>query len=140
MILRKAERGILDGFWLARGSLEITHLQFTNDTIIFYDAIEDQIRNVKAILLCFQAVLGRNVNFFKSEMFDIRTNSSYPDILGCDVGSFPSAHLGLPLYTRGATKAIWTQCYKEWRQNLAWRANYLSLFGGRITISKSALS
>lgn len=65
MIVQASERGILLlGFWPTRGDPEIAHLQFADDTIIFCDANEDQIRNVKAILLCFEAVSSLKVNFF----------------------------------------------------------------------------
>ena len=32
---------------------------------------EDQIKNVKAILLCFEVVSGLKINFFKSELIGI---------------------------------------------------------------------
>lgn len=43
------------------------HLQFTDDTLIFCEAEEDQIKNIKAILPCFKVVSGLKINFLKSE-------------------------------------------------------------------------
>lgn len=61
---------------------------------------EDQLRNVKATLLSFEAVLGLKVNFFKSELIGTRAEESvlckYADILGCRVGDLPVSYLGLP--------------------------------------------
>lgn len=43
----------------------VPHLQFADDTLIFYEVKEGQVRNMKTTLLCFEAVLGLKVNFFK---------------------------------------------------------------------------
>ena len=43
------------------------HSQFTDDTLIFCEVEEDQIINIKAILLCFKVVSGLKINFLKSE-------------------------------------------------------------------------
>ena len=69
------------------------HFSLVDDTLIFCDANEDQIRNVKAILICFEAVSGLEINFFKSELIGIRVEESlirkFAKILGCKVGTFP---------------------------------------------------
>lgn len=44
---------------------EITHLQFANGTVIFCAEKEEQVKNIKAIILSFEAVFGLKVNFFK---------------------------------------------------------------------------
>ena len=41
-------------------------------TILFCDATEDQLKNVKSILLCFEVVSGLQVNFFKNEIIGVR--------------------------------------------------------------------
>ena len=42
--------------------------------LLFCNADEDQLHNVKAILLYLEAVLGLRVNFFKSEVICIKVN------------------------------------------------------------------
>lgn len=62
---------------------------------------------MKAILLCFEGVLSLKVNFFKSELIDIRIDTSQTilaDILGC----LPSSYLGLPLCNGSASQALWS--------------------------------
>lgn len=54
------------------GAPTINHLQFADDTLLFCDADVDQLLNVKAILLCFEAVSGLKVNFFKCEMLGVQ--------------------------------------------------------------------
>lgn len=82
----------------------VSHLQVADDTIIFCEADEDQIKNVKAILQCFDAVLGLKVNFFKSDLLGIRMGDHsmqrFANILGSKVGSFPS-YLGFYHFAQG---------------------------------------
>lgn len=56
MLLRAADANLIIGFRPTMGAPSLTHLQFADDTIILYDANEDQVKNVKVIMLCFEAV------------------------------------------------------------------------------------
>jgi len=44
----------------------ITHLQFADDTLLFCEANELQLKNIKRVLLSFQAFSGLAVNYSKS--------------------------------------------------------------------------
>ena len=57
---------LIKGFCPSNDDQVIPHLQFAEDTLLFCDANEFQLHNVKAILLCFEAVLGLRVSFFKN--------------------------------------------------------------------------
>ena len=134
---------LIKGFCPANDDQVISHLQFT-DTLLFCDTNEFQLLNVKAILLCLEAVSGLRVNFFKSEMIGVRVEdthlASLADILGCKVGSLPSSYLGLPLCIEVASKALRSPMIERMEKRLSlWKANYLSL-GGRITLIKAALA
>ena len=76
MINATSNARLIKGFSPSSEEQEITYLQFADDTILFCDAEEEQLRNFKAILLCFEAVLGLRVNFFKSELIGIRVDES----------------------------------------------------------------
>lgn len=126
---------LMKGFRPSHGAEEISHLQFADDTLLFCDANETQICNIKAILLCFEAVSGLRVNFFKSEMIGVRVNEDrlamFADLFGCKVGSLC---LGL------ASKSLWQPILERMEKKLSlWKANYLSL-GGKITLIKAALT
>ena len=87
----------------------ISLLQFVGDTLIFRAANEDYIKNVKAMLSCFEAVSSLKINLFKSELIGIRVEAlliHYVDILGCKVGHLPS-YLGLLLCQGSADKSLW---------------------------------
>lgn len=79
----------------------VSHLQFIDDTIIFCEAHDNQIKNVKVVLWCFEGVSGLNVNFTKSEVLGIRVDDQclrlFAYILGCEVDSVPTSYLRLPL-------------------------------------------
>ena len=49
---------LFEGFRPASENLIISHLQFADDMLLFSDANEDQLCNVKAILLCLEVVSG----------------------------------------------------------------------------------
>lgn len=75
---------------------EICHLLYADDTIIFCEPREDQIRFLKTILLFFEASSGLKVNWGKSNLFPIKevTNIlNLADILGCKVENMPTVYL-----------------------------------------------
>lgn len=63
----KAQRGeanLICGFRSMSGGPLVTHLQFADDAIILCEAKEEEVRNEKVIMLCFEVVMGLKVNFF----------------------------------------------------------------------------
>ena len=101
MAVEAENQNLIRGFRVTGMTPPISHLQFADDTLIFCEANEDQIKNVKAILICFETVSGLKINFFKSKLIGIKVEESLIShlarILGCKVGSFPATYLGLPL-------------------------------------------
>ena len=144
MIKAAVNAGLFEGFKVARNIPAISHLQFVDDALIFCGDDEDQIRNVKATLLCFEAVSGLKDNFFKSELIGIRMEKSqlhkYADISRCTVGDLPTSYLGLPLCVGSVNKTLWNpvmeRLERRWSSE---KANYLSI-GGRVTLIKATLS
>ena len=49
-------------------SICISHLLFTDDTILFCDASREQILSIRLVLTCFQAFTGFKVNVGKSKL------------------------------------------------------------------------
>lgn len=105
--------------------------------LTFWDVKEDQIKNVIAILRCFKAISGLEVNLFKNALFGILVE----DHLLCylantteyKVGSFLTSYLGLPLSLGSVSKSLWNPILERVEQKLTWKARYLSL-GGRTTL------
>ena len=144
MLHAACNANLIKGFRPSRGAEEISHLQFPVDTLLFCDANETQICNIKAILMCFEAVSGLRVNFFQSEMIGVRVDEDrlaiLADLFGCRAGSLPSSYLGLPLCHSSASKSMSQPVLERIERKLTlWKANYLSL-GGRITLIIAALA
>ena len=58
--------------WRVGGEgLEISHLLFVDDTLIFYEAGDDQVTYLCWHLMCFEALSGLKINLEKSELFPI---------------------------------------------------------------------
>lgn len=91
------------GFEVARvgsDSLEVTHLQYVDDTLIFCDADRNQSRHLRIILLLFEGISGLHINWGKNFLYpinDIPCMNMLSSILGGAVGSLPTIYLGMPL-------------------------------------------
>jgi len=74
MIKTTNMNGWLRGFDVARigeGNLEITHLQYADETRILCDAEEDQLRTLRVILVLFEGISGLHINWRKSFLYPI---------------------------------------------------------------------
>lgn len=58
-LLEKAQlRNLLNGFFVENASLEVTDLQFADDTVIFCGASLNEVKNLKCILRWFEIIPG----------------------------------------------------------------------------------
>ena len=90
-------------------SLEITHLQYADDTLVFCDAEEEQLRFLRIILVLFEGISGLHINWRKSHIYPINEVYNMEQltlVLGGEVGSLPSIYLGMPLGARSKSKEI----------------------------------
>lgn len=74
MISTLVPHGFLTGFSvrnLSRGLINIAHLLFADDSLLFYEVDHNQLRTLRALLLCFKAVSGLKVNFDKFELVHV---------------------------------------------------------------------
>jgi hypothetical protein len=103
MIYATVDSGRLSGFLVGsstQDTMMVSHLLFADDTLIFCDPIADQIRDLRCLLLCFEAASGLRINLSKSEMVpvgEVRDVEELTSILGCGVASLPLKYLGLSL-------------------------------------------
>ena len=69
--------------------MEVTHLQYEDDTLIFCDANEGHLLVLRSILLLFEGVPGLHINWRKSQLYPINNVSNMEElswILGGKVG------------------------------------------------------
>jgi hypothetical protein len=123
--------------------VNISHLLFVNDTLVFCGVNFDHIRSIRALLVCFEAVSGLKVNKTKSVLILVGTVGNVGDlasILGCRTDSLPLKYLGLPpgLATRlnpfGIT--LWKKLNANWLDGKGCNLSKAD----RVTLIKSTIS
>jgi hypothetical protein len=146
MITSIYSRGLISGFSVgSRGHnrVEVSHLLFADDTLVFCGADDSQIRYMGALLVCFEAVSGLKVNLSKSALIPVGSLDEVDQLagrLGCGTADLPLKYLGLPLGASFKLKAIWKDLEDLMARRLApWKRLYLSK-GGRVALIKSTLS
>lgn len=65
-------RGLL--IWERKGKVEITHLFFADDILLFYYPEDVASHNIRCILLCFEVESRLRINLEKSELVIIENN------------------------------------------------------------------
>jgi hypothetical protein len=140
------QRGFLSGFSVGSGSngvINISHLLFADDTLVFCGVNLDHLLYLRMLLLSFEAVSGLKINLDKSVLVPVGHVDNMDDlagILGCGVSSLPLKYLGLPLGAPFKAKFSWDEVIGKIERRLAsWKRLYLSK-GGRVTLIKSTLS
>ena len=147
---RMLDKAVHDGYMLGFGvghlegrSLEVSHLLFADDTLIFCDADLDWVLFLHMILIWFEAAFGLKINLGKSELVPIGMVHNLDlllTVLGCKQGTLPMNYLGLPLGAKCKDKTIWNPILEKIERGLVgWKRLYLSK-GGRVTLIKSTLS
>jgi hypothetical protein len=146
LLTATVHRGILLGFAVGSGSskmVNISHLLFADDTLVFCGANADHLRYLHVLFLCFEAVSSLKINLAKSFLVPV----GYVDnvdglagILDCGVSSLPLKYLGFPLGVSFKAKSIWDGVVGKIERRMAsWKRIYLSK-SGRVTLIKSTLS
>ena len=78
-------------------------IQYADDTIIIFPAVDEQLVALKNMLAVFQQSTGLKVNFAKSSMIPLNISNEealrLATLLGCKLGELPFTYLGLPLGT-----------------------------------------
>lgn len=85
----------------------MSHLQFADDTIIFYDTSQQYIRMLQCVLKCFEAVSGLRLNLAKSSLIAVGGVPNLDQLahdLGCRRGSLSSTYLGYCLVLHSSGK------------------------------------
>jgi hypothetical protein len=146
MVNASINRGLITGFSMGPRESNwviVSHLIFADDTLIFCGADPNQVRNIGALLVCFEAVSGLKVNLAKFVLVPVGNMDivgNLAGILGCGTASMPLKYLGLPLGALFKVKAIWEDMLEKFARRLApWKRLYLSKWG-RVTLIKSTLS
>ena len=136
LIRRVVEGGCISGCRIQRGrgqAVNISHLFFADDAIVFREAKKDDMTFLSWILCWFEAASGLRINLAKSEIIPVGEVEEILEMaveLGCKVGQLPSTYLGLPRLPLGAPNkavCVWDGVEERMRWKLAlWKRQYIS--------------
>ncbi|XP_059288373.1 uncharacterized protein LOC132041681 [Lycium ferocissimum] len=126
----------------ANEAMEISHLLYADDTVVFCEANQEQICHLRVILVVFEACSGLKVNWRKSSIFPVKEVQQIQvlaSILNCKIENLPTVYLGMPLGSMHKAVKIWDGIIEKTEKKLAlWKSQYLSL-GGRLILINSVL-
>ncbi|KAK3231415.1 hypothetical protein Dsin_003296 [Dipteronia sinensis] len=84
--------------------IHITHLQFTDDTILFLKPKIEYVNNIMRLLRCFELAAGLKLNCHKSCLVKINkgghVEEDWAALFHCKKAHLPITYLGLPLGAR----------------------------------------
>jgi hypothetical protein len=111
--------------------------------LILIQNSDDNIRNLKFLLMCFEDMSGLKINYQKSEIIVMgepeAEQARIANLLNCKKGSFPFIYIGLPISDRKLTVEQWLFLVRKMGAKIEpWLSKLLSS-GGRLTLSNACL-
>ncbi|KAE8672120.1 ADP-ribosylation factor-like protein 8B [Hibiscus syriacus] len=143
-LIRKAvDIGLCDRVTVGEGRVDMSHIQFADDLLIFSDANGMGIQNLNRILKFFEVAAGLKLNKMKTKIFGINVDGNtvkrWADSIYCGWAELPTSYLGLPLGHKKNSLPLWQPILDRVRNRLdSWKSKFL-YFGGRLTLAKSVL-
>lgn len=135
----------LKGFKVANreeSAMEITHMQYVDDTLVFCEANRNQLMILRVIFVLFEAISGLCINWNKSFLHpvnEVPTLDHLAGILDGRTGELPIIYLCMPLGAKSRSVDIWNGVVEKCEKRLAnWKSQYLSI-GGRLILINSVL-
>uniref|UniRef100_A0A803PSR8 Reverse transcriptase domain-containing protein n=1 Tax=Cannabis sativa TaxID=3483 RepID=A0A803PSR8_CANSA len=143
LVDRAAESNTFSGFQVGKDNIQISHLQFADDTLFFVND-EASLRKLVEIVEAFCGISGLKVNLNKSQLLGIcleeEVVAQNAEIVGCEVGTWPMTYLGMPLGGSPRKETFWEPVLDKCAKRLdGWKCSFLSR-RGRLTLIQSVLS
>lgn len=121
----------------------MSHLIFADDVLLFLEANEKNMSNMRKVLNIFGEFTGLKLNVLKTNLYlskNCKETATCQTAAGMDVAQFPMKYLGFPL-TGGKLKCShFDVCYDRIKSMLdRWPVHNTS-FAGRLTLVKSTVN
>jgi len=144
MFSNAVESGQLRGLKIGVNEVLLSHLQFADDTLLFSEADQQQLKLIKSLLFSFQALSGLAVNYSKSALVVLGRDEVWAretaKILGCSYVKLPIIYLGIPLGDDMKKASSWQGIIDRIQSKLqSWKSSCLSR-AGRLTLIKAVVN
>jgi len=142
LVREACSKNLFRGFKVGSNNVDISILQYADDTIFFGEASMENVRALKAILRSFELASSLKINFAKSSFGAIgmseRWNFDAASCLNCDLLSIPFVYLGITIGANQRRGQLWDPIIKKRERALSkWKQRYLS-FEGELPLSSQS--
>lgn len=113
---------LIEGFQIEGDGVQVSHLQFADDTIYFIKDSEEQVANLKLILSIFETISWFKINYAKSSLLGIMVEEvvhRFASVMGCQVEQWLMKYLGMPLGGNQKSCAFWDPVVERVNKKLA---------------------
>ncbi|XP_015960748.1 uncharacterized protein LOC107484719 [Arachis duranensis] len=143
MIGEAVRNGCISPLLVGKDSIELSHIQFADGTILFCLLEEAMIKNYKRLLRCFE-LLGLSINFEKSSLIPINCEEQWAqrmcNVLGCKEATLPVKYLRISLGENPRLVKTWKSIIEKVEEKLSmWKAKVLNK-AGKLVLIKSVLN
>ncbi|XP_013624016.1 PREDICTED: uncharacterized protein LOC106329983 [Brassica oleracea var. oleracea] len=143
-MLNQAEVDEKFGFHPKCERVQLIHLSFADDILVFTDGTEESLNGVLTMMDQFASMLGLQINATKSTIFAAGPNSlllNHAASAKCiQVDQLPIRYLGMPLTSKIWSKTDYEPLIDQLRKKfLSWTHGDLS-FAGRLRLIKTAVT
>jgi len=144
LVRQAGKANLLSGLRIGRKEVELSILQFADDTLFFCKDSFSNVVTLKAILRGFELASGLKINFHKLKIVGINVHRNnilcYMKTLNCAEMAVPFKYLGLEVGGNPRRKKFWEPVIDKLETRLStWRERFLSM-AGRICVIKSVLT
>ena len=135
MIQKATKKGEIQGVSICRNGPKLTHLFFTDDSLLFCRATTHDCQKVLEILSNYERVSGQKLNREKTAFFFSKSTPNFMDLLGVNELKQYEEYLGLPALVGMNKRASFDQLkQKVWKRLQGWEGKLLSQAGREVLI------
>lgn len=125
------------------GTKVMSCLIFVDDVLMFLEANENNMSNIKKILEEFDCFTGWKLNVSKTHLY---LSKNYEDIAkiqessGLEIAQFPMKYIGFPLSGGKLKCSYFDECYNRLKNMMNKWPTYSTSFAGRLVLVKSVVN